>query len=159
MKQTHLTRRLEGRLFAEAGTMFMVLDADDRAGTARVSCRLDGEQQVVEMPLAEAVRRISTASTLILDNMNSPESLRRISRQGDHWYFASREGSIGPYLSKTDAAHNLCRYILAMQTTPPAEMSGAEMSGKGAITVDTLARSSISRRARDQLPQMKIAAR
>jgi|GEM_PF-3563117 len=153
MKQTHLTRRLEGRLFAEAGTMFMVLDADDHSGTARVSCSLDGEQQVVEMPLAEVVRRISTASTLILDNMNSPESLRRITRQGDNWYFASREGSIGPYLSKADAAQNLCRYILAMQTTPPLELPAT-----ASISVDTLACAPTSRRSRDQLPQMKIAA-
>lgn len=154
MKQPHLTRRLEGRLFAEAGTMFMVLDADDRSGIARVSCRLDGEQQVVEMPLAEVVRRISTASSLILDNMNSPDSLRRITRQGDSWYFASREGAIGPYASKSEAAQNLCRYILTMQTTPPSARPTAQ-----SITVDEIPRASTRRRGSDQLPEARIAAR
>ncbi len=154
MKQPHLTRRLEGRLFAEASTMFMVLDADDRTGIARVSCRMDGLQQVVEMPLADVVRRISTAGSLILDNMNSPDSLRRVTQQGDDWYFTSREGSIGPYTTRTEAAQNLARYILAMQTTPPATRSAAQ-----SITVDAIPRAATNRRAVDQSIEIKVAAR
>lgn len=152
MKQPHLTRRLEGRLFAEASTMFMVLDADDRSGIARVSCRMDGQQQVVEMPLADVVRRISSASSLILDNMNSPDSLRRVTQQGSDWYFASREGSIGPYATRTEAAQNLCRYILAMQTTPPQARPTAP-----SVTVDAIPRASTNRRAVDKAPEIKSA--
>ena len=153
MKQLHLTRRLEGRLFAEASTMFMVLDADDRSGIARVSCRMDGHQQVIEMPLADVVRRISTASSLILDNMNGPDSLRRVTQQGDDWYFTSREGMIGPYATRTEATQNLCRYILAMQTTPPQARPTAP-----SITVDAIPRAATNRRAVDKASEIKIAA-
>lgn len=153
MKQPYLTRRLEGRLFVEASTMFMVLDADERSGIARVSCRMDGLQQVVEMPIADVVRRISSAGSLILDNMNSPDSLRRVTQQGSDWYFASREGSIGPYATRTEAAQNLCRYILAMQTTPPQARATAP-----SVSVDTISRAPKNRRALDKGPELKSAA-
>ena len=119
MRKPPHTRRLEGRLFAEAGTLFLVLEVSDTAGTARVSCCLEGERQIIDMPLVDVMTRVGTAGALQLDNINAPETIQRISLRDDGWYFAAREGRIGPYATKHDAAQNLGRYILAMQTQPP----------------------------------------
>ena len=118
--------RLEGRLFSESGCLFMVITTDESKATARVSCRLDGHQQIIEMPLCEVTRRVGSSSRLILDNLNGPESARRILSKDDGWYFSSREGLNGPYAEGDEAASALGRYILSMQTdTPPREEPSA----------------------------------
>ncbi|MEZ5558406.1 MAG: DUF6316 family protein [Pseudomonadales bacterium] len=110
-------QRLEGRLFAEGGCLFMVLNTDESAGTARVSCRLNGEPQVIDMPLSEVTRRISSSAALVLDNLNGPESKKRVTKQRNGWSFSTREGIMGPYETEAEAVRELGRYILCMQTT------------------------------------------
>jgi Domain of unknown function (DUF6316) len=121
----HNAHRLEGRLFAEAGCLFLVLEVNTEDNVARVSCTLGGERHVLDMPLDDLFRRFNAGSNVILDNLNSAESLERISQRADGWYFSTREGVVGPYADQSKAAHQLCRYILLMQTDPPAR-SAAE---------------------------------
>jgi hypothetical protein len=109
--------RLEGRLFTQSGTLFMVVNADEANDTAQVSFRVNEETQVMDMPFTEAAARVAGGANLILDNLNSPASDRRILEMKDGWYFASREGEIGPYASRDEAGQQLGRYILSMQET------------------------------------------
>ena len=120
------TKRFEGRLFAEGGCLFMVVSTDEREETARVSCRLDDQSVVIDMPISEVSRRISSSTGIILDNLNGPESRRRISQQDDAWHFSTREGLMGPYESKEEAARELGRYVLSMQTKLPPKPRPAE---------------------------------
>ena len=112
--------RFEGRLFAEDGRLYYVVEADEAAGTARVSCRIAGEHRVIEMPVAEVAQRISAGSDLVLDNINSNETSKRVLRKDDGWYFSAREGLMGPYDSDEDAERELGRYILAAQSPKTA---------------------------------------
>lgn len=133
MEVKHVTNRLnryEGRLFAESGTLFMVVQADAENDAARVSYRVKDETHVIEMPLSEVAKRVSAGSNLILDNLNSPESAKRLLEQEDGWYFASREGEIGPYESKADAGQAMGRYILSMQSVNDQPRQPARTSGK-----------------------------
>ena len=111
--------RFEGRLFAEAGCLFLVVHANEASGVARVTCRVSGETEVIEMPLSEVAKRISSASTLILDNLNGPESVKRVIEGKDGWYFTAREGQMGPYRSRREAGRALVSHVLAMQTALP----------------------------------------
>jgi hypothetical protein len=114
------TKRFEGRLFAEGGCLFMVLATDPAEGTAQVSCRMDGQQLVIDMPLTEVSKRISSSTSLVLDNLNGPDTKQRIIEQENGWCFSAREGLMGPYPSEQEAARALGRYILSMQTVTPA---------------------------------------
>lgn len=107
--------RFEGRLFAEGGCLFLVVHADEATDMARVTCRIDGQRQVVDMPLAEVAQRVASNTGLILDNLNGPESKRRIFHRHDGWYFSAREGEMGPFPSQQDARRKLVTYILSMQ--------------------------------------------
>lgn len=118
----------------------MVVGVDEQAATARVSCRLDGQSVVVELPLQEVSRRITASAGLHLDNLNSPNSRRRLQRQDGGWHFISREGLQGPYPSERDAARELARYVLLMQTAPAA--------GEGTARSSTAERSPQAERGR-----------
>lgn len=119
------TKRFEGRLFAEAGCLFMVVAVNESEGSARVSCRLDGQSVVLDMPLAEVSRRISASTGLQLDNLNGPDSKRRLQSHEDGWHFTTREGPMGPYPTEKDAARELARYVLCMQTEAKATTAGS----------------------------------
>ncbi len=114
---SRILNRLEGRLFTESGTLFMVVHADEANDQAQVSFRVNEETQVLDLPFSEAAARVAKGANLILDNLNSPEAAKRILEMKDGWYFASREGEMGPYESKEEAGQNLGRYILSMQET------------------------------------------
>ena len=107
--------RLEGRLFTKSGTLFMVVHADEAKDTAQVTFRVNEETQVLDLPYSEAAARVAKGANLILDNLNSPEAAKRILEMKDGWYFASREGEMGPFESKEEAGQRLGRYILSMQ--------------------------------------------
>ncbi|MCP5178909.1 MAG: hypothetical protein H6994_03235 [Pseudomonadales bacterium] len=115
-------QRFEGRLFTEDGCLFMVVGVDDAAGTARISCRLDGHLQIIDMPLADVARRIGACTAVVMDNLNSPETQKRLQESKDGWYFTAREGKQGPFATASEAASQLCRYILRMQTVPVPAM-------------------------------------
>jgi hypothetical protein len=108
--------RFEGRLFAEGGCLFLVVHVDQATGIGRVSCSIDGEMQVTELPLAEISRRVSEGAQLILDNLNGPLAAQRLLRRKSGWHFASREGEMGPFPSKQEAGQQLARYILSKQS-------------------------------------------
>ena len=112
--------RLEGRLFAKSGSLFMVVATNTSAGTAEVSCCLDGQRLVIDMTLAEVSRHISASAGFVLDNLNGPEAGRRIEKRNDGWHFSAREGFMGPYASEMEAARELGKYVLAVQTVSPA---------------------------------------
>ncbi len=109
--------RFEGRLFAEGGCLFLVVHVDEDRGVARVTCRVDGHSQAVDMPLSEVARRICTGHALMLDNLNSRATERRVLEEGDGWYFASREGRMGPFGSRDECSRELVRYVLSMQVS------------------------------------------
>ena len=114
---SRILNRLEGRLFTESGTLFMVVHADEASNEAQVSFRVNEKTQVLDLPFSEAAARVAKGANLILDNLNSPEAAKRILEMKDGWYFASREGEMGPYESKEEAGQRLGRYILSMQET------------------------------------------
>ena len=107
--------RLEGRLFTESGTLFMVVHADEANDRAQVSFRVNEDTQVLELPFSEAAARVAKGANLMLDNLNSPQSAKRLQEMQDGWYFASREGEMGPYETREEAGQSLGRYILSMQ--------------------------------------------
>jgi len=113
---TNRLNRYEGRLFAEGGTLFMVVQADAQNDAAKVSYRVNDQTHVIDMPLSDVATRVSAGSSLILDNLNGPDSAQRLLELDDGWYFASREGQQGPYTSKDDAGQAMGRYILTMQS-------------------------------------------
>ena len=122
--------RYEGRLFAEGGTLFMVIQTDAESNSARVSYRADDETHIIDMPLAEVAQHVGASSRLILDNLNGPESAKRLLKQKDGWYFASREGQMGPHASKSDAGQAMGRYILSMQSENESSRAPARSAGK-----------------------------
>lgn len=117
--------RFEGRLFAEGGCLFLVVYANEATGEARVTCRLDGQLQVIDMPLVEVARRVSSSTGLILDNLNGPETEKRIVEQDGQWYFQAREGRMGPFPSRKETGRQLVRYILSMQLVNTAPRAPA----------------------------------
>lgn len=113
---TRPLRRFEGRLFAEGGCLFLVVHVDEAEQSAQVTCRFGEDTEILEMPLADVARRVSSAHTLILDNLNGPTAERRILELQDGWYFAAREGRIGPFASRQEAGRALARHVLSMQS-------------------------------------------
>ena len=110
-------KALEGRLFSEDGRLHFVVDVDTETGFARVSCRADGVQQVIQMPISEVGLRISSSSNLHLDGLSTADTSKRIIRQTDGWFFTTREGLNGPYRSDTDANLALSKHVLSVQGT------------------------------------------
>lgn len=105
--------RFEGRLFVKDGRLCMVVEANEASGIGRVSFRVDGQQQMVEMPLSEVGQRISAGTNLVLDNVSGTELSKRILRKPDGWFFSAREGLKGPYQSGEEAERELSQYILS----------------------------------------------
>ena len=111
---TNLAGRFVGRLFVESGRLCLVVEIDEEAGIGRVSSRVDGEQQLNDMPLADIARCISANSDLALDNVGE-SAPKRIVRKDDGWYFNSREGLQGPYLKGEEAEAALKQHIISSQ--------------------------------------------
>ena len=111
----HSVGRLEGRLFAKDGRLHMVVDVDRTSGLARVRCRIDDEQKVLEMSLGEVTRRISAGADVTLDGLND-EKKDRLVRKKDGWFFPAREGLQGPYSSSEEAEQNLEQHVLGVQS-------------------------------------------
>lgn len=111
-----LMKRAEGRLFAEEGRLFLVLDVAIDSQTARVSCQMNGERQILTLPLEELSARISVDRDLKLDGLASSDAARRVTRSSDGWYFNSRDGDQGPFSSEEEAASALGRYLVSAQS-------------------------------------------
>jgi len=117
---TSQLERFEGRLFARDGRLHFVVHACEATNIARVSCRIEDERKVIEMPLSEVRQLICSDHDLSLDNVNGNQSAERITRKRDGWYFSAREGLKGPYPSKEDAQKELNAYIVAAQSKSAA---------------------------------------
>lgn len=135
MTDTRL-RRFEGRLFTDDGILFLVVAADHATETARVSCRVEGTTQVVDMPLSEVARRLTARPDLKLDNLNGPNAARRIVCQDGEWFFTAREGLQGPFDTSDAAKHGLARHILRMQAAVDAKADGVELTSPAAAPAD-----------------------
>ncbi|MFB3041086.1 MAG: DUF6316 family protein [Candidatus Poribacteria bacterium] len=117
LNATGLANRFEGRLFSDEGRLYLVIDVDTESGLARVSCRADGGQQVIRMPVSEVALRLSSNSKLRLDGLSTADTSNRIIQQTDGWFFTTREGPKGPYQSDAEANLALSKYILSAQGT------------------------------------------
>ncbi len=126
-----LASRFEGRLFSDEGRLYFVLDVDTESGFARVSCRADGVQQVIQMPVSEVGLRLSSSSNSRLDGLSTADTSNRIIQQTNGWFFTTREGPQGPYLSDTEANLALSKYILSAQGT-----SASGVKGRAPISAD-----------------------
>ena len=104
--------RYEGRLFSEDGRLCLVLDVNTESGLARVSSRVQGMRQVVDMPVSEVALRLASPPE---QNLDVPVASSRVVQKSDGWFFVAREGLKGPYLSDVDAEQALTDYIQAAQ--------------------------------------------
>ena len=129
----------------------MVVAVNESEGSARVSCRLDGQSVVLDMPLTEVSRRISASAGIQLDNLNGPDSKRRLQSREDGWHFTTREGPKGPYPTEKDAARELARYVLCMQTEPKTARSD------GTATAESGTAPAPRRRATDNAEALRAA--
>ena len=112
MSQKNPTRRLEGRLFADDGSLCMVVGVNPVNDTAEVSYR----GQLIEMPMEKVTDRLSAYANLTLDNLNSETTVRRLVEHDGNWYFRTREMDLaGPYDSKEKANDAMNRYIINAQ--------------------------------------------
>ena len=111
-----LVNRFEGRLFLEDGRLCMVVEADEASGIGRVSSRVDGTTQVVEMPLSDIGKRLSLGARMTLDGIGAATSEQRVQEDTDGWYFSAREGQKGPFPSRKQAQEALTRYIMKSQS-------------------------------------------
>jgi len=111
-----MVNRFEGRLFLEDGRLCMVVEADESSGVGRVSSRIDGQSNVVEMPLTEISQRLSVSDKMTLDSIGAATSGQRIQQRSDGWYFSAREGLSGPFKSQNEAQKELTAYILSSQS-------------------------------------------
>lgn len=107
--------RFEGRLFVDNSRLCMVVEANEASGIGRVSTRIDGQQTILEMPLADIAMHLSSTTKLSLDNLGSPASKQRVLKKDDGWFFSAREGLKGPYPSGEQAERELDQYIIAAQ--------------------------------------------
>lgn len=107
------TSHLEGRLFLDDGRLYFVINVDTASGIARVSCRVNGEQKVIEMSISDVTMRLSSSSKL--DSLNTNETTSRIVEKNDGWFFTTREGFKGPYKTEAKATDALNKHILAAQ--------------------------------------------
>ena len=113
--QFHLAKRFEGRLFPLSGKLCLVTEIDCERDLARVSCRIDGRAQILEMTIMEVADHLTKSADLKLDNINSDETKKRLRKQKDGWFFDSREGPQGPFQSKREGAKALNDYIVETQ--------------------------------------------
>lgn len=110
-------KRFEGRLYVDQGKLYFILEALPEAGTARVSCRVDGKTEVSTVPLADIVAILAANPELQLDALGSKESSKRVKKRANGWFFHSREGEQGPYMSADEAEEALQQHILSSQST------------------------------------------
>ena len=128
-KAAGLASRLEGRLFADEGRLYLVIDVDTEAGFARVSYRADGQQQVAQIPISEVSLRLSFGSNLLLDGASTADKSNRIIKKTDGWFFTTRDGVNGPYQSETEATEALSKYILSVQSNSPSRAANPANDG------------------------------
>lgn len=116
INETPLASRMEGRLFAIEGKLYLVIEVNTQTQTARVSCRANDKHRVFDMPVAEVATRLCSNAHIPLDGVNSSASSQRIEQHPDGWYFRAREGLQGPFACKTEAEEHMQHVILSNQS-------------------------------------------
>lgn len=112
MNKKTMASRLEGRLFADNGSLCLVLEADPASETAIVS----SHGGVTTMPLSSVEDKLSAYAYMTLDNLNSERTIHRIVSSDAGWYFKTREsGLAGPYESREKAKEAMDQYIISAQ--------------------------------------------
>jgi len=109
-----VVNRFEGRLFLEHGRLYMVVEADEIGGMGRVSVSIDGERQLLDMPISEIAQRLAKSAKLTLDSIGDATA-GRVQKKSDGWFFSAREGLKGPFDSQQDAQEALDSYIMLSQ--------------------------------------------
>ena len=116
LNDTPLASRMEGRLFALEGRLYLVVEVNTQTQTARVSCRANGKHRVFDMPVAEVASRLYSNAHINLDGLNEDNTGKRITQQKDGWYFRAREGLQGPFACQSEAQDHMQQYIVASQS-------------------------------------------
>ncbi len=116
LNDTPLASRMEGRLFALEGRLYLVVEVNTDTQTARVSCRANGKHRVFDMPVAEVAVRLSSNAHIELDSLNEDTTSQRITQKSDGWYFRAREGLQGPFACQSEAQDCMKGYIVASQS-------------------------------------------
>lgn len=112
--------RLEGRLFADAGHLCLVVEANEATGQGRVSFQADGVRHVVDMPLIE-ISRLVAQSNNPQDASTAHSLTHRVSEKADGFYAMAREGEIGPFKSFAQAETAMREHIeQSLLTNSPA---------------------------------------
>jgi len=112
--------RFEGRLFAENGRLCMVVETDEKAGTARVSTQVDGKHTLLDYSLTQVSERIAASGNLSLDNTSGANAKKRLIQKEEGWFYQTREGEQGPFESREIAERELGRFIVAKQSVDEA---------------------------------------
>lgn len=113
MTHSTLANRFAGRLYTDEGRLHLVLDVDLDNETGRVSCQIDGERKIIDVPLEKIGAHLALGGELKLDNLG--EKGARTVEKSDGWYFSTREGLKGPYPSDEAANDALNEHILTFQ--------------------------------------------
>ncbi len=104
-----------GRLFSRGGRLHLVLETDSASGLAKVSCRVDDRTQVITLPITEVVEHLGNSNTIKLDGLSSEETVKRVIKRNDLWFFKAREGEYGPFADQQTAERALKHHILSAQ--------------------------------------------
>ena len=115
MTHSTLANRFAGRLYTDEGRLHLVLDVDLEKEIGRVSCQIDGERQIIDVPLDVIGAHLALGGELKLDSLNNKQS--RTVEKSDGWYFSTREGLKGPYPTDEAANEALNEHILTFQGT------------------------------------------
>ena len=115
MTHSTLANRFVGRLYTDEGRLHLVLDVDLEAETGRVSCKIDGERQTIDVPLNVIGSHLALGGELKLDSLNAGSKAARTVEKPDGWYFSTREGLKGPYPTDEAANDALNEHILTFQ--------------------------------------------
>ncbi len=116
MTHSTLANRFAGRLYTDEGRLHLVLDVDLDNEVGRVSCQIDGERQIVDVPLDHIGAHLALGGELKLDSLNNKKQSRTVEKP-DGWYFSTREGLKGPYPTDQAANDALNEHILTFQGT------------------------------------------
>ena len=87
-------KRLEGRLVVYDGTLCLVVEVDELAGTARVSRGSEAGPEIITMSTLDLRDAFSAGAELLLDGLQNPKTFARVKKIEDKWFFCQpRRGS------------------------------------------------------------------
>lgn len=125
---TGSAQRSVGRLFSKGGRLHLVLGVNTVTGMVTASFRSADQTEVIELPIAEVLERLSGDRSLKLDGLSAKSTEARVVEKHNGWFFRAREGEVGPYNDEVAAQRALRQHILSAQedgrTGRPAQAVG-----------------------------------